>query len=125
MSVKRLLSYTLCLALALMAGTAQAGHRTYSLAAGSGAHQHIGNGLPLPIQPVAIAPAGPDILYVGTGEQNNRQSSSWGNGVYRSNDGGETWRHLGLVETRHIGRVLVHPRDPDIAYVAALGNLGR
>ena len=72
---------------------------------------------------VAIAPSDSDILYVGTGEQNNRQSSSWGNGVYRSDDGGETWRHLGLVETRHIGKVLVHPGDPDIAYVAALGNL--
>ena len=74
---------------------------------------------------VAIAPSDSDILYVGTGEQNNRQSSSWGNGVYRSDDGGETWRHLGLVETRHIGKVLVHPSDPDIAYVAALGNLWR
>ncbi len=74
---------------------------------------------------VAIAPSDPNVLYVGTGEQNNRQSSSWGNGVYRSDDGGETWRHLGLVETRHIGKVLVHPRDSDIAYVAALGNLWR
>ena len=74
---------------------------------------------------VAIAPSDPNILYAGTGEQNNRQSSSWGNGVYRSDDGGETWRHLGLVETRHIGKVLIHPRDPDIAYVAALGNLWR
>ena len=72
---------------------------------------------------VAVAPSDSNILYAGTGEQNNRQSSSWGNGVYRSDDGGETWRHLGLVETRHIGKVLVHPSDPDIAYVAALGNL--
>lgn len=74
---------------------------------------------------VAIAPSDSDILYAGTGEQNNRQSSSWGNGVYRSDDGGDTWRHLGLVETRHIGKVLIHPSDPDIAYVAALGNLWR
>ena len=74
---------------------------------------------------VAIAPSDPNILYAGTGEQNNRQSSSWGNGVYRSDDGGETWRHLGLVETRHIGKILIHPRNPDIAYVAALGNLWR
>ncbi len=72
---------------------------------------------------VAIAPSDSDVLYAGTGEQNNRQSSSWGNGVYRSDDGGETWRHLGLTETRHIGSVQVHPNDPDIAYVAALGNL--
>ena len=74
---------------------------------------------------VAIAPSNPNIMYAGTGEQNNRQSSSWGNGVYRSDDGGETWRHLGLVETRHIGKVLVHPTDPDVVYVAALGNLWR
>lgn len=72
---------------------------------------------------VAIAPADPLVIWAGTGEQNNRQSTSWGNGVYRSSDGGLTWAHLGLEETRHIGRVLVHPNDPDIAYVAALGNL--
>jgi len=72
---------------------------------------------------IAIAPSHPEIIWAGTGEQNNRQSTSWGNGVYRSMDGGETWTHLGLVETRHIGRVVVHPRDPDIAWVAALGNL--
>lgn len=72
---------------------------------------------------VAIAPSDPNVIWAGTGEQNNRQSSSWGNGVYRSTDGGTTWVHLGLDETRHIGRVLVHPTNPDVAYVAALGNL--
>ena len=72
---------------------------------------------------VAIAPSDPRVVYAGTGEQNNRQSTSWGNGVYRSNDGGESWRHLGLVETRHIGKVEVHPTNPDVVYVAALGNL--
>ncbi len=72
---------------------------------------------------LAIAPSNPDIIWAGTGEQNNRQSTSWGNGVYRSTDGGETWNHTGLVETRHIGRVRIHPQNPDIAYVAALGNL--
>jgi photosystem II stability/assembly factor-like uncharacterized protein len=72
---------------------------------------------------VALAPSDPDIVYFGTGEQNNRQSSSYGNGVYRSDDGGATWRHLGLEETRHVGKVEVHPEDPDVAYVAALGNL--
>jgi photosystem II stability/assembly factor-like uncharacterized protein len=72
---------------------------------------------------VTLAPSDPQVLYVGTGEPNNRQSSSWGNGVYRSNDGGRTWTHLGLAETRHIGRIAVDPRNPDVAYVAALGHL--
>ncbi len=72
---------------------------------------------------LAIAPSDPNILYAGTGEQQNRQSTSWGNGVYRSDDAGATWRHLGLEETRHTGRVQVHPTNPDIVYVAALGNL--
>ncbi len=72
---------------------------------------------------IGIAPSDPSIIWAGTGEQNNRQSTSWGNGVYRSNDGGDSWTHLGLEETRHIGEVIVHPNDPDIAYVAALGNL--
>ena len=72
---------------------------------------------------VAIAPSDRNVIWAGTGEQNNRQSTSWGNGVYRSTDGGETWQHLGLEETRHIGRVVVDPNDADVAYVAALGNL--
>ena len=74
---------------------------------------------------LAIAPSDPNVLYAGTGEQQNRQSTSWGNGVYRSDDAGATWRHLGLEETRHTGRVQVHPTNPDIVYVAALGNLWR
>lgn len=72
---------------------------------------------------LAIAPSDPSVIYAGTGEQNNRQSTSWGDGVYRSSDAGETWTHVGLTETRHIGRVRVHPEDPDVAWVAALGNL--
>ncbi len=72
---------------------------------------------------VAIAPSNPNVLYAGTGEQNNRQSTSWGNGVYRSDDGGATWRHLGLEGTRHVGRILVHPPNPDVAWVAGLGIL--
>lgn len=74
---------------------------------------------------VAIATSDPNVMYAGTGEQNNRQSTSWGNGVYRSDDGGDTWRHLGLDETRHIGKVEIDPTNPDVAYVAALGNLWR
>jgi len=72
---------------------------------------------------LAIAPSDPQILYAGTGEPNNRQSSSWGNGVYRTLDGGKTWQHMGLAETHHIGRVLVHPSRAEVAYVAALGRL--
>jgi photosystem II stability/assembly factor-like uncharacterized protein len=72
---------------------------------------------------LALAPSNPSILYAGTGEPNNRQSSSWGNGVYKSMDAGATWTHLGLKETRHIGRIVVHPTNPDIVYVAALGDL--
>ena len=72
---------------------------------------------------LAIAPSDPQVLYAGTGEPNNRQSSSWGNGVYKSLDGGKTWQHAGLAETHHIGRVLVHPRNAEVVYVAALGRL--
>ncbi len=72
---------------------------------------------------VALSPSSPNIVFAGTGEQNNRQSTSWGNGVYRSSDGGNTWEHVGLEETRHIGEVQIHPRNSDIVFVAALGNL--
>ncbi|MGH3116469.1 MAG: WD40/YVTN/BNR-like repeat-containing protein, partial [Gaiellales bacterium] len=77
----------------------------------------------LSIGDIAIAPSDPNIVWAGTGEPNNRQSSSWGDGVYRSLDGGETWTHVGLRDTHHIGRVVIHPRDPDTVFVAALGHL--
>jgi len=72
---------------------------------------------------VTVAPSNPDVVWIGTGEANNRQSSPWGAGVYRSTDAGETWRHRGLTATRHIGRILVHPGNPDTAFVAAGGSL--
>ena len=72
---------------------------------------------------VAVAPSNPQVVWVGTGEPANRQSSSWGNGVHVSRDGGATWTHRGLEDTHHIGRVIVHPTDPDTVYVAALGHL--
>jgi photosystem II stability/assembly factor-like uncharacterized protein len=77
----------------------------------------------LNIGAVAIAPSNPEVVYVGTGEANARNSVSWGEGVYRSTDGGKTWKHLGLKETHHIGRVVVHPKNPEVAFVAALGHL--
>ena len=72
---------------------------------------------------IAIAPSDSEILWVGTGEPNNRQSSSFGHGVYKSEDAGATFQHMGLERTGHIGQVVVHPRDPGLVYVAALGPL--
>ncbi|MFV1987179.1 MAG: glycosyl hydrolase [Gemmatimonadota bacterium] len=72
---------------------------------------------------VTVYQANPNLVWVGTGEPQNRQSSPWGNGVYKSTDGGNTWVHMGLDETKHIGRILIHPRNPDIVYVAAVGDL--
>jgi photosystem II stability/assembly factor-like uncharacterized protein len=72
---------------------------------------------------IALAPSNPSIVWVGTGEANSRQSSSWGDGVYKSNDAGKTWKHMGLKETHHIGRIAIHPHNPDIVYVAGLGHL--
>jgi photosystem II stability/assembly factor-like uncharacterized protein len=65
----------------------------------------------------------PDIVWVGTGERANRQSSSWGDGVYKSTDAGETWANMGLEDSLHIGRIVLHPDNPDIVYVAAMGHL--
>jgi len=71
---------------------------------------------------IAVAPSNAEILYVGTGESPIRGvTTAAGDGVYRSTDGGHSWRHLGLAPTRHISRVVVHPKDPDIVYVAAQG----
>ena len=72
---------------------------------------------------VTLDPSNPNLVWVGTGEPQNRQSSGWGNGVYKSTDAGSTWRHMGLDGTKHIGRILIHPRNPDIVYVAAVGDL--
>lgn len=72
---------------------------------------------------VTLAPSNPNVVWVGTGEPQNRQSSPWGDGVYKSTDGGRTWEFLGLAETRHIGRIVIHPQNPDIVYVAAVGHL--
>src|SRR5437870_11991188 len=77
----------------------------------------------LSIGAIAIAPSDTDVIWVGTGEANDRNSSDWGNGVYRSTDGGENWQNIGLKESRAIARVVVDPKEPEVAYIAAMGNL--
>ena len=77
----------------------------------------------LSVGDIAIAPSDPLEVWVGTGEANNRNSSPWGAGVYHSTDGGKTWRLTGLEETRHVGRIVVHPTNPDVVWVGALGHL--
>ncbi len=72
---------------------------------------------------VAIAPSDPDVVWIGTGEENARNSVQWGDGVYKSTDGGATWTHMGLRETFQIGHIAIHPKNPDVVYVAALGRL--
>src|SRR5580658_6251282 len=72
---------------------------------------------------VTVSQSEPDVVWVGTGEGNNRQSSSWGNGVYKSSDGGATWTHMGLKDTHHIPRIVIHPTNANIVYVAAQGHL--
>ncbi|HEY8019606.1 MAG TPA: hypothetical protein VIH93_00805 [Thermoanaerobaculia bacterium] len=71
---------------------------------------------------IAVFQRNPDVVWVGTGEGNLRNSASVGNGVYRSLDAGKTWTHLGLDATEHIARIVLHPTDPDVAWVAALGR---
>jgi photosystem II stability/assembly factor-like uncharacterized protein len=71
---------------------------------------------------IAIASSDPNVVYVGTGEATIRGNVSHGDGVYKSTDGGHSWRRVGLEDTRHIGDIIIHPSNPDIAYVAALGH---
>ena len=77
----------------------------------------------LSIGDIAIAPSDRNVIWVGTGEANNRQSSTWGDGVYRSLDGGTTWQNMGLRETQSIGRIVIDPRDANTVFVAAVGHL--
>jgi len=69
-----------------------------------------------------ISESNPYIMYVGMGEPQMRNNVSWGDGVYKSMDGGETWAHLGLEDTHHIAQIRIHPTNPDIVYVAAYGH---
>lgn len=71
---------------------------------------------------LAVADSEPNVIYAGTGETTIRIDVSHGDGVYKSTDAGRTWRHMGLADTRHIGKIRVHPQNPDVVYVAALGH---
>jgi photosystem II stability/assembly factor-like uncharacterized protein len=71
---------------------------------------------------IAVAPSDPKTLYVGTGEADMRSDIAYGNGMYKSSDGGSTWRHLGLDDTRQIGSIAIDPHDANVVYVAALGH---
>jgi photosystem II stability/assembly factor-like uncharacterized protein len=71
---------------------------------------------------IAIAPSNPQIIYVGTGESDMRSDISYGDGVYKSTDGGATWRSIGLRDSQNVGRILVDPRDANVVLVAALGH---
>ncbi len=71
---------------------------------------------------LAVAPSDPNIIYAGTGEPDFRSDLTYGNGVYKSNDGGKTWTNIGLRDSRHIGRIVIDAKDPNIVLVAALGH---
>jgi len=72
---------------------------------------------------IGVAPSNPDVVYVGTGEADMRDSIAFGSGVYKSTDAGKTWKHLGLENTKQIGRIIVDPKNPNTVFVAALGNV--
>ena len=72
---------------------------------------------------LAVAPSAPNTVYVGSGESTLRDSAGFGNGMYKSTDAGKTWTHIGLDDTQHIGKIAVHPTNPNIVFVAAIGHL--
>jgi len=72
---------------------------------------------------VTVSQSNPDLVWVGAGESNNRQSTSWGDGVYKSTDGGKTWTNMGLRTSRHVNRIVIDPRDNNVVLVAATGSL--
>jgi photosystem II stability/assembly factor-like uncharacterized protein len=81
---------------------------------------HVG---PMSIGAIAVSQRDPSIVWTGTGEPNNRNTSSWGAGVFKSTDGGNTWASVGLADTHHIGQIEIDPRNDNVVYVAALGHL--
>ncbi|HEX3104708.1 MAG TPA: hypothetical protein VHQ22_09680 [Terriglobales bacterium] len=71
---------------------------------------------------IAVAQSNPTIIYVGTGEADFRSDLTYGNGVYKSTDGGSTWKHIGLEASQHISRIVLDPQNPDVVFVAAMGS---
>jgi photosystem II stability/assembly factor-like uncharacterized protein len=71
---------------------------------------------------LAVSPSHPDVIYVGTGEGLHRPDLAVGDGIFKSTDGGDTWAHVGLADVQQVGRLIVHPHDPDTVFVAALGH---
>lgn len=78
---------------------------------------------PMSVGDVTVSQKDPNLVWVGKGESNNRQSGSWGDGVFKSTDGGDTWTFMGLRESRHINRIVIDPVDNNIVFVAATGSL--
>ncbi|MFT5724193.1 MAG: hypothetical protein ACI9JN_001310, partial [Bacteroidia bacterium] len=72
---------------------------------------------------VSIAPSNSNVVWVGTGENNNQRSVAYGDGVYKSEDGGKSWKNMGLKTSEHIGKILIHPTNSDIVYVSSMGPL--
>src|SRR5262245_46009104 len=72
---------------------------------------------------IAVAPSASSVVWVGTGEAYQARSSNAGDGVYKSTDAGRTWTHMGLRDTHHVARIIIHPTNPEIVYVAAMGHL--
>lgn len=72
---------------------------------------------------IAVDPRDPNVIWVGTGEANSARSHYSGSGLYRTTDGGKSWEHMGLEDSHHIGRALIHPQNPDVIFVAAMGHL--
>ena len=72
---------------------------------------------------VTLDPNNPSVVWVGTGENNNQRSVAYGDGLYKSEDGGKSWKHMGLKESEHVGKIIVDPRNSDVVYVAAIGPL--
>lgn len=111
----------------------QAPHRIFVASASGGLFKTENNGTTwtnifenentISIGDIALDPTDSNTIWIGTGEANNQRSSLWGDGVYKTTDGGKTWSNMGLVDSHHIGRIVVNPDDSNVVYVAALGHL--